>query len=164
MVEFYTAVGQAAAGTDNDPIWEVGVYPTHDELREYIQMGEMHLGEIDGQIAAAIVTSHALEEGYAVVDWAADVPLEESTIIHLFGMHPDFKGQGLSRKLLAAVEEELANAGDRVFRLDVVAENTVAQKVYERLGFTFCGTQYLEYSDYQGDFAFFEKEIIPGRS
>lgn len=159
VVELYRAVGSAVAGTDNDPIWEVGVYPTLDDIRAHIQAEELFVYVVEGRIAGAVVAVSGGEEGYEDVAWRSSVPLEESAIIHLFGMHPDFKGQGLARPFFQAVEDELRARGERILRLDVVAANTGAQAVYERLGFAHCGTTWLAYSDYQGDFAFYEKEL-----
>lgn len=159
LVALYQAIGEAVAGTDNDPIWEVGVYPTYEELGRHISAGEMHVCVMDGRIAGAVVAVSGGEEGYEDVAWKSSIPLEGSAIIHLFGMHPDFKGRGLARPFFQAVEEELREQGERILRLDVVAANTGAQAVYERLGFTHCGTAWLAYDDYQGDFAFFEKEL-----
>lgn len=159
LVALYQAIGAAVAGTDNDPIWEVGVYPTYEELSSHIAAGEMHVCMMEGRIAGAVVAVSGGEEGYEDVPWRSAVPVKDSAIIHLFGMHPDFKGQGLARPFMAAVEDVLRAQGERILRLDVVGENKGAQAVYERLGFTPCGTAYLAYPDYQGDFAFFEKEL-----
>ena len=42
LVALYQAIGAAVAGTDNDPIWEVGVYPTYEELSSHIAGGEAY--------------------------------------------------------------------------------------------------------------------------
>ncbi|WP_343573400.1 GNAT family N-acetyltransferase [Mycobacterium sp.] len=49
--------------------------------------------------------------------------------------HPDHRGQGLSRLLMAAVEAAIRAAGHRAF-LHVLHENTRAIELYRRLGFT----------------------------
>lgn len=159
LVELYRAVGAAVAGTDNDPIWEVGVYPTLDEIKAHIEADEIHVCMMDGRIAGAVAMVGGGDEGYEDVAWVSSIPVRDSVIVHLFGMHPDFKGQGLARPFFEAVEEALRSRGERILRLDVVGANKGAQAVYERLGFTSCGTAWLAYPDYQGEFAFFEKEL-----
>lgn len=159
VVLLYDAVGRVSAGTDNDPIWQMGIYPTIEMLASEIEQGNVFILRAAGELAGAVVVNRGIEAGYEDVSWASDVPLGESAIIHLFGMHPDFKGKGLARAFLAEVERTLRERGERVIRFDVVATNIGAQKVYERLGFTPCGKAWLEYEDYQGDFYFFEKEL-----
>lgn len=159
IVGLYQAVSAEVSGTDNDPIWEVGVYPTHEDIQGYLDAEELYVAEKDGRIAGAIVATSNTEEGYKDVAWVSDIPVEDSAVIHLFGMHPDLRGQGLARPFMEAVEEKLRIRGERIMRLDVIAANVGAQRVYDRFGFTHCGTAWLEYPDYQGDFAFYEKEL-----
>lgn len=159
LIELYKTVGEAVSGTDNDPMWEVGVYPTIDSLSESLKNGEFYIAVKDGRIAGAMAVNRNIGDGYEKVDWKSDLPLEDSVIIHLFGMHPDFKGHGIGRTLMAAVEDDLRDRGEKIMRLDVMAQNAVAQKIYERLGFTYCGMEWLVYDDLEGNFAFFEKEL-----
>ncbi len=159
LVALYEAISKEVAGTDNDPIWEVGVYPTLDDLRGFIDDGAFYVAVKDGRVAGAMVAKRGGEDGYEKVAWISPVPLDQSVIIHLFGMHPDFKGKGLARPFMRSVEQDLAAKGHRIMRLDVIADNVGAQRVYEKLGFTSCGTTWLEYPDYQGEFAFYEKEL-----
>jgi ribosomal protein S18 acetylase RimI-like enzyme len=49
--------------------------------------------------------------------------------------HPDHRGQGLSRMLIAAVETAIRQQGHQAF-LHVLHENTTAIDIYRRLGFT----------------------------
>lgn len=159
LFALYTAISAEVSGTDNDPIWEVGVYPTIDDLRAFIEADELYVGEVEGRIASALVATSGGEEGYEDVSWESAIPVEESAVIHLFGMHPAFRGRGLARPMMEAAEGKLRQRGETIMRLDVIAENVGAQRVYDRLGFTHCGTAWLEYPDYQGDFAFYEKKL-----
>ncbi len=159
VVALYTAVGEASAGTDNDPLWKMGVYPTVELIASEIEEGHVFLLFVDEELAGAVVMNRGIEAGYENVAWKSPVPLQDSVIMHLFGIHPDFKGQHLARPFLAEVERALKAQGERVLRFDVVGANTGAQRVYEHLGYAPCGHAWLEYEDYQGDFCFFEKEL-----
>jgi GNAT superfamily N-acetyltransferase len=57
----------------------------------------------------------------------------------------DFRGKGVYRKLYEWVKTEARNKEIRGFRLYVEKENSVAQKVYERLGMS--ETYYLMYEE-----------------
>ncbi len=49
--------------------------------------------------------------------------------------HPDHRGQGLARLLIAAVDTEIRQQGHRAF-LHVIHQNTSAIELYRQLGFT----------------------------
>lgn len=55
LVALYEAISKEVAGTDNDPIWEVGVYPTLDDLRGFIDDGAFYVAVKDGRVAGAMV-------------------------------------------------------------------------------------------------------------
>jgi ribosomal protein S18 acetylase RimI-like enzyme len=55
--------------------------------------------------------------------------------IHDFVVHPDFRGQGIGRRLMAAVEEHARTLGCCKVTLEVRADNLTAQRLYETCGF-----------------------------
>lgn len=57
--------------------------------------------------------------------------------------HPDARGKGLARKLIAAVAAGIVERGDLPF-LHSVAENATARALYESMGFTLRSTVALE--------------------
>lgn len=55
--------------------------------------------------------------------------------IHDIAVAPQFRGQGLGRELLAAVEAHARDLGCCKVTLEVRADNTLAQQAYRRAGF-----------------------------
>lgn len=55
--------------------------------------------------------------------------------IHDLVVHSDFRGQGLSHQLLAFVDREARKAGCCKVTLEVLAENKIARRSYEKFGF-----------------------------
>lgn len=55
--------------------------------------------------------------------------------IHDLVVHSDFRGQGLSHQLLAFVDREARESGCCKVTLEVLTENTIAKKSYEKFGF-----------------------------
>jgi ribosomal protein S18 acetylase RimI-like enzyme len=55
--------------------------------------------------------------------------------IHDIAVVPEFRGQGIGRKLLEAVEQDARDLGCGKVTLEVKADNEVAQQVYRRVGF-----------------------------
>ncbi len=74
--------------------------------------------------------------------------------IHDLAVTPNYRGQGLSQKMLARIEDIARQRGCCKITLEVLAGNTLARSAYERFGFT----------DYQldptmGSAIFWEKEL-----
>ncbi len=55
--------------------------------------------------------------------------------VHDLVVHTDFRGQGLSHRLLEFVENQAAAMGCCKVTLEVLTENVVAKKSYEKFGF-----------------------------
>ena len=55
--------------------------------------------------------------------------------IHDLGVHPDFRGQGLSTVLLQAVEDRARAVDACKVTLEVLGNNTVAKASYDKFGF-----------------------------
>lgn len=56
------------------------------------------------------------------------------------GVIPSFRGQGLVDRIFAALLPELKNKGVRGCKLEVIKENKIAIRVYERIGFSIGNT------------------------
>lgn len=52
-------------------------------------------------------------------------------------IHPDFRGKGLSKKLIAHAEQELKKMGAKKVKLCTRTSNIRAQKLYEKVGYDF---------------------------
>jgi len=56
--------------------------------------------------------------------------------IHDLVVHPDFRGQGISKKLMQAVKERAVEKGCCKLTLEVLSNNLTAKAAYEAFGFT----------------------------
>lgn len=63
--------------------------------------------------------------------------LGSAWIIANVGTHPDFRGRGIAHQLMQASMEMIRKRGGRYTILQVDADNEVARRVYERLGFVY---------------------------
>lgn len=55
--------------------------------------------------------------------------------IQNLGVHPDYRGQGVGRALLAAALEGFRSVGCTHAQLEVTVQNTAAVRLYEQMGF-----------------------------
>jgi ribosomal-protein-alanine N-acetyltransferase len=96
-----------------------------------VECARSFLAEIDGQIV-----------GY-VLFWL----LPDEIDIHNIAVHQDFRRRGLGRSLLENVIIEARNRAASRITLEVRKSNTVAQKLYEAVGFCANGVRKGYYSD-----------------
>ena len=78
-------------------------------------------------------------------------------VIHILAVSPDAQGKGIGSEMIREAIRLAQNNGMQTIRLDALASNTPAHKIYERLGFEYRGKQHL-YAENTGwtDFYFFE--------
>ena len=70
-----------------------------------------------------------------IVIW---VILDEAHVATI-AIHPDYRGQGIGRRLLASGLQAAYQRGARLAYLEVRRGNTVAQNLYQRFGFQVVG-------------------------
>jgi len=80
---------------------------------------KMYVAEAGGQVVAGVM-----------VDWHRRYAYVRSLMVH-----PEFRGQGIGRRLLSHAVEEAFRFGAPKVVLDVRADNTLACRLYESLGF-----------------------------
>ena len=76
-------------------------------------------------------------------------------------VHPDYRGQGIGRRLLLAIEEIALARGHRRMTLEVRTSNTVAQHLYRKLGYVAAGIRPKYYRDNNEDALIMWKDLDP---
>jgi ribosomal-protein-alanine N-acetyltransferase len=74
-------------------------------------------------------------EGDEIVGYAGLCDYPDEAWVQTMAVAPGAQGQGLGRVLLGALLEEAARRGQRTVRLEVRADNGVAQRLYAAHGF-----------------------------
>jgi len=77
--------------------------------------------------------------------------IEDEAHIATLSVHPDYRGQGISRELLAATLIEVIRSGMRAATLEVRANNQIAQALYRRFRFSVYGRRPRYYRDNDED-------------
>jgi ribosomal-protein-alanine N-acetyltransferase len=85
--------------------------------------------------------------GGTVVAFAGVWLMVDEAHITTFGVHPDWRRQGIGRQLLLAVVETGTALGARRLTLEVRAGNGVAQSLYRSFGFEAVGRRRAYYTD-----------------
>ena len=125
--------------------WTWGEYPSPEGLAKMIKDDCLVIGKKDGQIiAGALIT---VGEDYPQVDWPTKVSDDKIGVIHLLGIHPDFRGQGLSKQILQAAFQAARHLNLQVLHLDTLGGNVPAYHLYTSNGFKPVETLTLHYDD-----------------
>lgn len=145
--QFYESLIEGMEGSDYRPTWKMGVYPTDEFLMGAIQKGEFYVVRIDGTIVGAMVLNHQASEGYQGVNWGVMAQREQVMVVHTLGVLPSCHKKGIGKFLVRQAIQIAAEEKQRAVRLDVLASNLPAQRLYEKMGFVYRQTVQLFYKN-----------------
>ena len=118
---------------------------------------ELYVLADGGDIAACVIANAEKVDGYSDAPWQIDS--DEVIVLHVLAVHPDHRGKGLARRLVENVIEQERKVGKKALRLDVIENNTTAEKLYQKLGFQYIQTKTLYY-DVVGEMTFKLYELV----
>lgn len=137
--------------------WQKGKHPTPEGIKTFIEEGSLYLRREKGVIIGAMAFPMHQGEEYHAIAWSRNVADDEVAVIHLLAVSPDYQSSGIGTEMVLEAIQLAQNQGMKAIRLDALASNTPAHRLYERLGFVNRGVQHL-YAENTGwtDFFFFE--------
>lgn len=144
---FYYALIDMMQSTEYKPGWEKGVYPSDEYLLESILNQTLYIGQVDGEIVAAMIVNHDCNEGYTNISWGVDASKEEITVIHALGVLPSCGGKGFAKIMVEKAISLAKTTGQKALRLDVLSGNLPAEKLYTGMGFQYRNTTTMYYED-----------------
>ena len=157
LIAFYDDVMERTPEIAIYARWQKGKHPTIEGIKAYIDEGSMYLYKENGIIAGAMAVTMYQGVDYHVIGWSQNVADNEVAVIHILAVSPDKQGIGIGSEMIREAIRLARVSGMKAIRLDALASNTPAHRIYERLGFLYKGKQHL-YAENTGwtDFYFFE--------
>lgn len=157
VIKFYDDVTLRTPNMDTYARWKKGQHPTEEGIKAYIEEGSMYLYKKNDAIVGAMALTMYQGEDYHAIEWSKQVKDNEAAVIHILAVSPDYQGVGLGTEMIRKAISISIDSGMKSVRLDALASNTPAHKIYERIGFEYRGKQHL-YAENTGwtDFFFFE--------
>ena len=157
IIAFYDDVMERTPEIATYARWSKGKHPTIEGIRAYINEGSMYLYRKQGAIVGAMAVTMYQGDDYHAIDWSRQVPDDKVAVIHILAVSPDAQGKGIGSEMIREAILLAQNNGMLAVRLNALASNTPAHRIYERLGFEYRGQQHL-YAENTGwtDFYFFE--------
>ena len=135
LLDFYRLVIRETADMAIHARWEFGKHPTEAMIADYVSQGMMYITEDGTEIAAAVAVTPFQSENYHGVDWQADLADDEVATVHILAVNPRCQGHGYARAMMRDVICLSNDIGKKAVRLDALACNAPAQRLYETLGF-----------------------------
>ena len=157
IISFYDDVTDRTPEIGKYARWSKRKHPTLEGIKAYIEEGSMHLYKEDNVIVGAMAVTMYQGEDYHAIEWLQQVADDKAAVIHILAVNPDYQNKGIGTEMILEAIRLAKENGMQAIRLDALASNTPAHKIYERLGFEYRGKQYL-YAENTGwtDFYFFE--------
>ena len=157
IIEFYDDVISRTPEMETYARWKKGQHPTEEGIKAYIEEGSMYLYKENDTIVGAMAVTMYQGEDYHAIEWAKHVEDNEASVIHILAVNPDYQGTGVGAEMIREAINLSVDLGMKSIRLDALASNTPAHKIYKRIGFEYRGKQHL-YAENTGwtDFLFFE--------
>lgn len=101
--------------------------------------------EENGEILASVILNNEANESYRLVNWSREVSDEKVLIIHVLAVSPKHAGKGLGTKMMQYILDYAKETGMQAVRMDVISNNSSAERLYQKIGFQFVQTQRLYY-------------------
>ena len=158
---FYDAVIDGTKGMTEHARWKKGSHPFDDVIENFIENGDMYICMQNEKIVSVLSVPFYQDEEYHQINWGIQAEDDEVATLHLFAVAPEFQGMGYAKKVMALAIDMAAKGGMKAFRLDAIAPNIPAHKLYESIGFNMRGKQNL-FTDNAGwvDFYYYEKVLM----
>lgn len=147
IIKFYHDLIDGMQNSKFNCGWIKNIYPSQNFIYDSITNNEVIIAEIDNNIVGVMIINHESTVGYEKVEWKTTGAKNEVLIIHAFGVSPNFQNQGIASKMLAYIIKKSKDSQIKAVRLDVLASNLPAQKLYTKIGFVFIDTMQLFYEN-----------------
>lgn len=157
IIAFYDDVTTRTPDIERYARWQKDKHPTENGIRSYIEEGSMYIYKENGTIIGAMAVTMYQGEDYHAIEWSKQVQDNEAAVIHILAVSPDCQRKGIGSEMIREAIRLAQTHRMKAIRLDALASNTPAHKIYKALGFEFRGQQHL-YAENTAwtDFYFFE--------
>lgn len=123
--------------------FEKGIAAAERVFDSTLKEGEIHYYDLeelvlapDAIVIVAVVGNEIIGSGYARIKTAKDyLKHKQYAYLGFMFVKPEYRGQGVNRQILDALEKWAVDQGIGEIRLEVYKNNSAAVKAYEKSGF-----------------------------
>ena len=135
ILDFYQLVINETEDMPVHARWVYGQHPTEKTLTDYVRQGNMYCSEDGTDITAAVAITLCQTDDYHGIDWQAALKDDEVAVVHILAVNPRFRNSGCAKAIMREVISLAKGKGLKAVRLDALACNIPAHRLYESLGF-----------------------------
>jgi GNAT superfamily N-acetyltransferase len=118
------------------------VYPNPEVFTRDVELDQLWVAELDGQVAGVAAITTDQEPAYAEVGW--DIH-ELAIVVHRLAVDPAFHGQGVALALMQQAEVVAVERSTKILRVDTNTHNSATQRMFPKLGYQFAGEISLDF-------------------
>lgn len=160
LIAFYTEMCRIMEDWDHYPDGNKALFPPVEMIEEAVAAQTQFIAEEDGRIAGAYMLDHHCDSTYADAGWSIEAGANEFAVMHALRVSPDFGGRSVSAMLIRHALETAREWEQKAVRLDVLAKNDAAVKLYLDFEFKIIKTVNIYYDDIGQDMEFLLMEYI----
>ena len=111
-------------------------YPNPGVFENDIQLNQLWVADLDGDLAGVIAITTEQSEEYTQVGWDITQP---AIVTHRLAVSPHYSGKGVAATLLMQAEQVAFRRGISLLRIDTNTNNQATQKLFPKLGYVLAG-------------------------
>lgn len=111
--------------------WDMDIHPTKKLIMDSIKSNTMFVAEEEEIIGAMVLDTNGTMN-YEKAPWKIKVKKEEALVLHLLAISPYKRGKGIGMHMVQNAIEQAERKRIKTLRLDVIATNLPAIKLYEK--------------------------------
>lgn len=119
--------------------WVRSIYPTRVTAEEAVKRGDIYVCELGSRIVASGIINKVQLDEYADAEWLYKAKDDEVSVLHTLAVEPEAMHKGIGTAFIDFYTKTAKSQGCKVLRIDTGETNTVARKLYARLGFRDAG-------------------------
>lgn len=111
-------------------------YPNAAVFEKDIQLGQLWVADINGDIAGVSAITTDQEPEYAQVGWDLN---ETAIVTHRLAVSTHHRGRGIAAQLMQQAENEAIRRNIKILRIDTNTNNQATQRLFPKLGYMYAG-------------------------
>ncbi|MBR6519271.1 MAG: GNAT family N-acetyltransferase [Oscillospiraceae bacterium] len=115
--------------------WEKGVYPVKSTAQNALEKNWLFVAEEDGKVVSAAIINQYQGPIYEEATWEFDAAENEVMVLHTLVVSPSCSKKGIGTAMVAFYEQYARENNCPELRMDTNALNSVARKLYKKLGY-----------------------------
>lgn len=115
--------------------WKRGIYPTEKTALEALKQQSLYVYEDKGKIVASAKIDQTQVPEYSNANWEYDAPDKQVMVLHTLVIDPNCLRKGYGKRFIEFYEQYALEHNCRYLRIDTNEINTLARKMYNKLGY-----------------------------